>query len=64
MTLSLFQGLIDLYNFREKYPEADLEPFLKKSTSFFQIYIQKGLQSIEAERKKAAEQTSEKLSPG
>lgn len=45
---------MDLYLFREKYPDASLEPFLKKSSSFFQMYIQRGLQNIENEKKKAS----------
>lgn len=63
---------MELYNFRERYPDADLEPFLKKSSAFFQMYIQKGLQGIEAERKKAqqsqaatsANNTKPKISAG
>ncbi|XP_067937770.1 cytoskeleton-associated protein 5-like isoform X2 [Watersipora subatra] len=48
------EGIMDLYLFREKYPDASLEPFLKKSSSFFQMYIQRGLQNIENEKKKAS----------
>ena len=46
------QGLNDLYDFKSKYPDADLEPFLKKSSQFFQNYIERGLKNIEAERTK------------
>lgn len=44
------QGLNDLYDFKKKYPDADLEPFLKKSSQFFQNYIERGLKNIEQER--------------
>ena len=46
----IFQGLNDLYDFKKKYPDADLEPFLKKSSNFFQNYIERGLKNIEQER--------------
>ncbi|XP_076471814.1 cytoskeleton-associated protein 5-like isoform X2 [Babylonia areolata] len=44
------EGLNDLYDFKKKYPDADLEPFLKKSSQFFQNYIERGLKNIELER--------------
>ena len=44
------EGLNDLYDFKSKYPEADLEPFLKKSSTFFQSYIERGLKNIQMER--------------
>ncbi|XP_060086364.1 cytoskeleton-associated protein 5-like [Ylistrum balloti] len=44
------EGLNDLYDFKKKYPDADLEPFLKKSSQFFQMYIERGLNTIEQER--------------
>ncbi|KAK7477171.1 hypothetical protein BaRGS_00031556, partial [Batillaria attramentaria] len=44
------EGLNDLYDFKKKYPDADLEPFLKKSSQFFQNYIERGLKNIEQER--------------
>ena len=54
------QGLNDLYDFKEKYPDADLDPFLKRSSQFFQNYIERGLRNIEIERFKApASQTRE-----
>ena len=43
------EGLQDLYEFKKKYPEADLEPYLKKASSFFQNYIERGLKAIESE---------------
>ena len=45
-----FQGLNDLYDFKLQYPEADLDPFLKKSSPFFQNYIEKGLTTVANER--------------
>lgn len=44
------EGLNALYDFKKKYPDADLEPFLKKSSEFFQTYIERGLNTIEQER--------------
>lgn len=44
------QGLNDLYDFKQKHPDADLDPFLKKSSQFFQNYIERGLKSIALER--------------
>ena len=35
------QGLNDLYDFKLRHPDADLEPFLKRSSPFFQDYINK-----------------------
>nr|CAD7194945.1 unnamed protein product [Timema douglasi] len=49
------QGLALLYDFREQHPEADIEPFLRKSSQFFQQYIERGLQSIDAERRRAGD---------
>ena len=48
--LHFVQGLNDLYDFKLQYPDADLNPFLKTSTQFFQDYIERGLKSIELER--------------
>ncbi|XP_075235279.1 msps cytoskeleton-associated protein 5 isoform X2 [Lycorma delicatula] len=45
------EGLRLLYEFKQLHPEADVEPFLEKSTKFFQDYIQRGLQAIEMERR-------------
>jgi len=46
-----FQGLAELYDFKQKYPEADIDPFLKRTSEFFQSYIERGLKNIEMERK-------------
>ncbi|XP_060518402.1 protein mini spindles isoform X2 [Cylas formicarius] len=45
------EGLNLLYDFIQQYPEADIEPFLSKSSKFFQDYIRKGLKEIEDARK-------------
>ncbi|XP_074659801.1 cytoskeleton-associated protein 5-like [Tubulanus polymorphus] len=50
------EGLNDLFDFKLKYPEADLGPFLKKSSTFFQNYIERGLKTIEAERATSAKE--------
>lgn len=47
------EGLNLLYDFMQEQPEADIEPFLKKSSKFFQDYIKNGLLEIEESRKTA-----------
>ncbi|NXS97526.1 CKAP5 protein, partial [Jacana jacana] len=44
------EGLAELYEYKKKYSDADIEPFLKNSSQFFQSYVEKGLQLIETER--------------
>lgn len=46
----LFQGLTELYEYKQKYSDADLEPFLKNTSQFFQSYVERGLRMIESER--------------
>lgn len=48
----LFQGLNELYDFKEKNPDADLAPYLKKSSEFFQSYIENGMKTIAQERRR------------
>ncbi|EEZ99362.1 protein mini spindles [Tribolium castaneum] len=55
------EGLNLLYDFMQQHPEADIEPFLKKSSKFFQDYIQNGLQEIEKSRKTTREKVEEKV---
>lgn len=52
------EGLNDLYDFKQKYPEADLEPFLRKASQFFQNYIERGLKNVEMERQGKLKQSS------
>ncbi|XP_046394021.1 protein mini spindles [Ischnura elegans] len=47
------EGLALLYDFKLQHPEADVEPFLSKSSQFFQDYIERGLRLIEVERRRA-----------
>lgn len=47
------EGLNLLYDFLQEHPEADIDPFLKRSSQFFQEYIQKNLKEIENNRKLA-----------
>lgn len=55
----LSQGLTELYEYKQKYSDADLEPFLKNTSQFFQSYVERGLRLIESEREaKARIQTS------
>eukprot|EP00095_Tigriopus_kingsejongensis_P001503 maker-scaffold1086_size63525-snap-gene-0.14 protein:Tk01503 transcript:maker-scaffold1086_size63525-snap-gene-0.14-mRNA-1 annotation:"microtubule associated protein" len=42
-------GLQELYNFKQQNPQADLEPFLAKSSQYFRDYIERGLKNIEVE---------------
>ncbi|XP_018115742.1 cytoskeleton-associated protein 5-A-like isoform X4 [Xenopus laevis] len=44
------EGLAELYEYKQKYSDADIEPFLKNSTQFFQSYVERGLRLIEMER--------------
>ncbi|XP_033322448.2 msps cytoskeleton-associated protein 5 isoform X2 [Megalopta genalis] len=45
------EGLIQLYDFKLQYPEADVQPFLIKSHQFFQDFIEQGLRDIDQARK-------------
>ncbi|KAK9712199.1 CLASP N terminal [Popillia japonica] len=45
------EGLNMLYDFLQQHPEADIDPFLKRSSQFFQDYIQKNLSKIDSDRK-------------
>ncbi|XP_076289585.1 msps cytoskeleton-associated protein 5 isoform X1 [Lasioglossum baleicum] len=45
------EGLIQLYDFKLQYPEADVQPFLIKSHQFFQDFIEQGLRNIDQARK-------------
>ena len=40
------QGLQELYNFKQQNPQADLEPFLVKSSEYFRNYIGKTLRLL------------------
>ncbi|ESO04897.1 hypothetical protein HELRODRAFT_78594 [Helobdella robusta] len=46
------EGLNNLYDFKLKHPDADLEPFLKKSTEFFQNYIKERSQQQQQQRQR------------
>lgn len=50
-----------LYEFKQQYPEADITPYLQKSSKFFQDYIERGLKSIEADRRLAGEPDVNKI---
>ncbi|XP_072747626.1 protein mini spindles isoform X2 [Anoplolepis gracilipes] len=47
----LQEGLVQLYEFKLQYPEADVQPFLVKSHQFFQDFIEQGLREIDQARK-------------
>ncbi|XP_030056735.1 cytoskeleton-associated protein 5 isoform X2 [Microcaecilia unicolor] len=44
------EGLAELYEYKKKFSDADIEPFLKNSSQFFQSYVERGLRLIEMER--------------
>nr|NP_001082051.1 cytoskeleton associated protein 5 [Xenopus laevis]AAG34914.1 microtubule associated protein XMAP215 isoform M [Xenopus laevis] len=44
------EGLAELYEYKKKYSDADIKPFLKNSSQFFQSYVERGLRLIEMER--------------
>ena len=47
-----------------KHPDADLDPFLKKSSQFFQDYIERGLKNIELEREGCQKTNGSSTVPG
>ncbi|MEJ1278442.1 cytoskeleton associated protein 5 [Cricetulus griseus] len=58
------EGLAELYEYKKKYSDADIEPFLKNSSQFFQSYVERGLRVIEMEREgKGRIPTSTGVSP-
>ncbi|XP_035276020.1 cytoskeleton-associated protein 5-like isoform X3 [Anguilla anguilla] len=44
------EGLTELYEYKQKYSDADIEPFLRNASQFFQSYVERGLRMIESER--------------
>uniref|UniRef100_A0A8C4NE64 TOG domain-containing protein n=1 Tax=Eptatretus burgeri TaxID=7764 RepID=A0A8C4NE64_EPTBU len=52
------EGLSELYDFKCRNPEADLEPFLRCSSVFFQQYVEHGLYAIQIERDGFAQSSS------
>ncbi|XP_029438954.1 cytoskeleton-associated protein 5 isoform X2 [Rhinatrema bivittatum] len=52
------EGLAELYEYKKKYSDADIEPFLKSSSQFFQSYVERGLRLIEMEREGKGVRTS------
>ncbi|XP_061677746.1 cytoskeleton-associated protein 5 isoform X2 [Syngnathoides biaculeatus] len=44
------EGLTELYEYKQKCSDVDLEPFLKTASPFFQSYVERGLRMIESER--------------
>lgn len=52
------QGLAQLYEFKQRYPDADIEPFLSRSSDFFKNYIERGLKFIEEKKRKELSQGS------
>ncbi|CAF0865314.1 unnamed protein product [Didymodactylos carnosus] len=44
------EGLNDLYDFKLKYPNIDIQPYLSSTTESFQKFVSDGLKKIEIER--------------
>lgn len=44
------EGISELYEFTQKHPEADIEPYLKNSSEFFRNYIRQGIRDLERKR--------------
>ncbi|XP_063145766.1 cytoskeleton-associated protein 5 isoform X3 [Candoia aspera] len=57
------EGLAELYEYKKKYSDADIEPFLKNSSQFFQSYVERGLRLIEMEREGKGRIASTGVSP-
>lgn len=54
------EGLNDLYDFKQEFPDADLTPYLSKTSQFFQRYIEQGLKNIALERERVDKERIEK----
>ncbi|THD23002.1 Cytoskeleton-associated protein 5 [Fasciola hepatica] len=52
------EGLNELYDFTQLYPEMDLSVFLSKTSQFFQTYIKQALRNIAVERARQTRATS------
>ncbi len=39
-----------LYDFRNEHPEININQFLSKTSKFFQQYIYRGLEEVQAEK--------------
>lgn len=66
VSFSCVQGLAQLYDFKQRYPDADIEPFLSRSSDFFKNYIERGLKFIEEKKRKEQSfnfQTSDNNNP-
>lgn len=56
--------MTELYEYKLKYSDADLEPFLKNTSQFFQSYVERGLRVIESEREGKSRIQSSTGTPG
>lgn len=48
------QGLNELYDFTQLYPDVDLSSYLTNTSQFFQAYIKQALRNIAVERARQA----------
>ncbi|KAK9876516.1 hypothetical protein WA026_013890 [Henosepilachna vigintioctopunctata] len=55
------EGLNLLYDFMQQHPEADVEPFLTKCSTFFQDYIKNGLKDIKEDRESSRNTIASKV---
>ncbi|CAB0035199.1 unnamed protein product [Trichogramma brassicae] len=45
------EGIAQLYDFKLRHPEADVQPYLEKSHQYFQDYVEQALKEIDRTRK-------------
>ncbi|XP_045478875.1 protein mini spindles isoform X2 [Harmonia axyridis] len=55
------EGLNLLYDFIQEHPEADIDPFLKKCSTFFQGYIKNALKDIKEDRESSQNTIANKV---
>ncbi|XP_062513637.1 cytoskeleton-associated protein 5-like isoform X2 [Corticium candelabrum] len=55
------EGLNELYEFKRKHPNVKIDPFMQRTSKFFQTYIERNLKRIERERQ-SSESGSSSLS--
>lgn len=51
-----YLGLAELHDFKQRYPDADIKPFLSRSSDFFKNVIERGLKFIEEKKRKEQRQ--------
>ena len=49
--VSFLKGILDLHHFKKKYPNYDVDPYIKSATPFFQNFIERSLKMIAEDEK-------------